>query len=118
MLACGGAVLASDTPALAEVLGGRGTRIDPADADAWRSAMARAITDDDWRNTLRAGAVERAAGFTWASCARDTAAGYAAALRPAIHTTTGPTRPYPGGPCGASSTSTTTRPTTSAGPKS
>jgi glycosyltransferase involved in cell wall biosynthesis len=118
MLACGGAVLASDTPAVTEILGGCGTRIDPADADAWRSAMQRAITDDDWLGTLRLGAIERAAEFTWANCARDTAAGYAAALRPAIHTTTGPNRPYPGGPCGASSTSTTTRPTTSAGPKS
>jgi alpha-1,3-rhamnosyl/mannosyltransferase len=93
MLACGGAVLASDTPALAEVLGGCGTRIDPADADGWRSAMGRAVADDDWLTTLKAGAVERAAAFTWANCARDTVAGYASALRPAIHTTTGPTRP-------------------------
>jgi glycosyltransferase involved in cell wall biosynthesis len=104
MLACGGAVLASDTPALTEVLGGCGTRIDPADTDGWRSAMQRAMTEDDWLATLRTGAVERSAEFTWANCARDTAAGYAAALRPAIHTTTGPTRPPSGGPCGASCT--------------
>jgi glycosyltransferase involved in cell wall biosynthesis len=104
MLACGGAVLASDTPALTEVLGGCGFRIDPADADGWRTALRRAITDDDWRATLRAGAVERAAEFTWAHCARDTAAGYAAALGRPVHTTTGPTRPDPGGPCGASCT--------------
>ena len=81
MLACGGAVLASDTPALTEVLGGRGFRINPADADGWHAAMQRAITDDDWLTTLRTGAVERAAEFTWANCARDTVAGYAAALR-------------------------------------
>lgn len=104
MLACGGAVLASDTPALAEVLGGCGFRIDPADADGWRTALRRAITDDDWLATLRAGAVERAAEFTWANCARDTAAGYAAALGRPVHTTTGPIRPDPGGPCGASCT--------------
>jgi alpha-1,3-rhamnosyl/mannosyltransferase len=121
MLACGGAVLASATPALSEVLGGCGFRIDPADADGWHVAMQRAITDDDWLNSLRTGAVDRAAEFTWANCARDTVVGYAAALgkrESTFHTTTGPTRPDPGGPCGASSTSTTTRPKTSAGPKS
>jgi alpha-1,3-rhamnosyl/mannosyltransferase len=93
MLACGGAVLASDTPSLTEVLGGCGTRIDPADAAGWRAAMQRAMADDDWLRTLKAGAAERAAGFTWANCARDTVTGYTAALGPAIHTTTGPTRP-------------------------
>jgi glycosyltransferase involved in cell wall biosynthesis len=80
MLACGGAVLASNTPAVAEVVGPCGFQIDPADADGWGAAMHRAITDDDWVKTLKAGAVERAAGFTWANCARDTAAGYRAAV--------------------------------------
>jgi glycosyltransferase involved in cell wall biosynthesis len=123
MLARGGAVLASDTPAVAEVLGSCGYRIDPADADGWQSAMRRAITDDDWIMTLRVGTIERAAEFTWANCARDTVAGYVAALgsrrsTPRIHTKTEPIRPTTCGPCGASSTSTTTRPTISAGPKS
>jgi alpha-1,3-rhamnosyl/mannosyltransferase len=104
MLAYGGAVLASDTPALTEVLGSCGHRIDPADADGWRSAMQRAIVDDDWLYELRRGALDRATEFTWANCARDTVTGYAAALRPPIHTTTEPTRPQPGGPCGASCT--------------
>jgi alpha-1,3-rhamnosyl/mannosyltransferase len=80
MLACGGAVLASSTPAVAEVVGPCGAQIDPADADGWRAGLHRAIVDDDWVRTLKAGAVERAAGFTWANCARDTVAGYLAAV--------------------------------------
>jgi glycosyltransferase involved in cell wall biosynthesis len=80
MLASGGAVIASSTPAVAEVLGECGFKIDPADADGWRNAMRRAINDDEWVQTLRVGAIERAAGFTWANCAWDTVAGYRAAL--------------------------------------
>jgi alpha-1,3-rhamnosyl/mannosyltransferase len=83
MLACGGAVLASSTPAVAEVVGACGMRIDPADADGWRTAMQKAIAEDDWLNTLRVGAVERAAEFTWGTCARDTVSAYGAALRSA-----------------------------------
>jgi alpha-1,3-rhamnosyl/mannosyltransferase len=80
MLACGGAVIASATPAVAEVLGGCGTLIDPADTDGWRQAMARAIADDEWLQSLRLGGMRRAAEFTWANCARDTLAGYRAAF--------------------------------------
>jgi alpha-1,3-rhamnosyl/mannosyltransferase len=81
MLACGGAVLASSTPAVAEVLGGCGTLVDPGDVDAWRASMARAIHDDDWLDSLRKGGPERAASFTWAGCAQDTLRAYQAALR-------------------------------------
>lgn len=80
MLACGGTVIGSSTSAVAEVLGGCGTLIDPMDTDGWRAAMSRAITDPDWVDTLRAGGIQRAAAFTWANCARDTLAGYRAAL--------------------------------------
>ena len=48
MLACGGVVLASSTPAVAEVLGGCGTLIDPADQDAWRDSMIRVINEPEW----------------------------------------------------------------------
>jgi alpha-1,3-rhamnosyl/mannosyltransferase len=81
MLACGGAVIASSTPAVAEVLGGCGVLVDPNDLDGWRAAMARAICDGDWLESLRKGGPERAASFTWAGCAQDTLAGYRAALR-------------------------------------
>jgi len=80
MLACGGAVLASSTPAVAEVLGGCGMLLDPADSDAWRNAMTRAIDEPKWIDELKRGGPERAAEFTWANCALDTIRGYDAAL--------------------------------------
>ena len=80
MLACGGAVIASRDPAVGEVLGPCGTRLDPANEPGWRDALAQAVTEPDWLTQLRAGATEQAARFTWAVCARDTLAGYRAAL--------------------------------------
>ncbi|HKB02732.1 MAG TPA: glycosyltransferase family 1 protein [Gemmataceae bacterium] len=80
MMACGGAVIASSTPAVAEVLGPCGTLVDPADAGGWHDAMATAIREPDWSALLARGAVERAAQFTWKACARDTLAAYRAAL--------------------------------------
>jgi glycosyltransferase involved in cell wall biosynthesis len=80
MLACGGAVIASTATAVAEVLGPCGIRIDPADESGWRDAMTRAITESDWLSEIRKGAIERAAQFTWAGCARDTLAAYRVAL--------------------------------------
>ncbi len=81
MLACGGAVIASTTPAVAEVLGGCGMLLDPADPDTWRNAMTRAINEPEWVEELRTGGVMRAAEFTWANCACDTLRGYQAALK-------------------------------------
>jgi glycosyltransferase involved in cell wall biosynthesis len=81
MLACGGAVIASTDPAVGEVLGPCGTRIDPADEAGWRDAIARAIRDPDWVATMRTGGIERAGEFTWSKCAGDTIRAYRAALR-------------------------------------
>lgn len=80
MLACGGAVIGSDTPALTEVLGGCGTTVDPLDRDGWRAAMADVISNPDRAVELCRGGVERAREFTWANCARDTVKAYWAVL--------------------------------------
>ncbi len=72
MMACGGAVLASTAAALVEVLGGRGCSLDPLDEDAWRAAMMRVVSDDEWWWSLRRGTQEAARGFTWERCAADT----------------------------------------------
>jgi alpha-1,3-rhamnosyl/mannosyltransferase len=72
MLACGGAVLASTAGALAETLGGQAHLIDPHDADGWRDALVRVLTDDDWWQELRCGGVEWARPFTWERCADQT----------------------------------------------
>jgi O-antigen biosynthesis alpha-1,3-rhamnosyltransferase len=80
MMACGGAVIASSTPAVAEVLGVCGTLLDPTDEGGWHEAMARAIREPDWAVSLAQAAVERAAQFTWKACASDTLTAYRAAL--------------------------------------
>jgi O-antigen biosynthesis alpha-1,3-rhamnosyltransferase len=80
MMACGGAVIASSTPAVAEVLGACGTLVDPTDEGGWHESMARAIREPDWAVSLARGAIERAAQFTWKACANDALTAYRAAL--------------------------------------
>jgi alpha-1,3-rhamnosyl/mannosyltransferase len=72
MLACGGAVLASTAGAVAETVGRQAHLIEPWDIDGWRQAMQRVLTDDEWWQSLRRGAVEAARPFTWEQCAADT----------------------------------------------
>jgi alpha-1,3-rhamnosyl/mannosyltransferase len=80
MLACGGAVLASKAGALAETVGGQAHLVDAEDADGWRSALVRVLTDDDWHRSLRSGAEEVARPFTWERCAEQTWQVYQQAL--------------------------------------
>ena len=72
MLACGGAVLASTAGALAETVGGQAHLIPAADEDGWRAAMLRVVTEDEWWQSLRQGAVEAARPYTWENCATAT----------------------------------------------
>ena len=72
MLACGGAVLASTAGAVAEMVRGQGHLIAAEDEDGWRSALQRVVTDDEWWQALRRGAVVAARPYTWENCARAT----------------------------------------------
>ena len=72
MLACGGAVLASNIDVLVETIGSQAHLTDPNDVDAWRAALARIVEDEDWWQELRAGAVEAARPYTWDRCASAT----------------------------------------------
>jgi alpha-1,3-rhamnosyl/mannosyltransferase len=72
MLACGGAVLASTAAALVEIVGGAAHLLDPHDLEGWRDAMARIVTDADWRQQLECGAEAVARPFTWERCAAET----------------------------------------------
>jgi len=65
MLACGGAVLASAIGPHQEAVGGVAHLLEAADEAGWRDALARAIDDDDWLDSLRAGATRHARAFTW-----------------------------------------------------
>jgi alpha-1,3-rhamnosyl/mannosyltransferase len=72
MLACGGAVLASTAAAVAETAGGQAHLIPAEDEDGWRAALLRLVSDDDWWQALRRGAVESASRYTWEACAAGT----------------------------------------------
>lgn len=76
MLACGGAVLASDIPVLREIAHAGVQFIDPADEPGWRRAIERIITDPDYRASLRGAGADHAASYTWDRAARQTLALY------------------------------------------
>lgn len=76
MMACGGAVLASTAGALVELFGATAHLTAADDVDGWRTAMAQAISDDDWIAQLRRPALAAAAPFTWRRCAEETVAVY------------------------------------------
>lgn len=73
MLACGGAVLASDAAAIAEMMPA-GLELLPAnDPAAWREAMRWTLRDEDYLNALKRGGPAHASRFRWDECARQTA---------------------------------------------
>jgi alpha-1,3-rhamnosyl/mannosyltransferase len=72
MMACGGAVLASTAGSVAEIVGPCAHVVDPHDEQAWREAMQRVVTDDDWRRRLRRGVRQWVQPFTWERCAAQT----------------------------------------------
>jgi glycosyltransferase involved in cell wall biosynthesis len=78
-LACGTPVVASDLPALREVLGDQAGLVPPGDPAALAAALARAL-DDPGGEPARAARRTRAAGFTWENCAQATLSAYRLAL--------------------------------------
>jgi alpha-1,3-rhamnosyl/mannosyltransferase len=76
MMACGGAVLGSTAEALRETVGRQAHLIDPDDVAGWRDAMARVMTDPDWRLKLCQDAPEVAKPYTWQRCAAETLQAY------------------------------------------
>lgn len=63
-MACGVPVVASESGALPDVVGGAGLLVPPGDADALRAAILQA-TDADLARRLRAAGLERAQSCTW-----------------------------------------------------
>ncbi|HEX6678546.1 MAG TPA: glycosyltransferase family 1 protein [Actinomycetes bacterium] len=78
-LACGTPVVASDLPALREVLGDQADFVPVGDPATLAGALA-AVLKDDGGEDGRAARRRRAAGFTWEGCARATLAAYRRAL--------------------------------------
>jgi glycosyltransferase involved in cell wall biosynthesis len=80
-MSCGTPVLASNTSALPEVVGGGGLLLDPGDETAWLGATRRVLSDEQLRAGLSARAVEQASGFSWDRSARETVAVYRRVLQ-------------------------------------
>jgi glycosyltransferase involved in cell wall biosynthesis len=78
-LACGTPVVASDLPALREVLGDQADLVTPGDPAALAGALARTL-EDPGGERARAARRTRAAGFTWENCAQATLSAYHLAL--------------------------------------
>lgn len=74
-LACGTAVISSNSSSLPEVVGESGLLVDPT-ADAFRDAIDKVLTDDDLKKELAEAGVTRAASFSWEKTAQETLALY------------------------------------------
>ncbi len=79
-MASGAPVLTSNTSALKEVAGGYAHLVDPLDGERMAKAIARLMTDDEYRQSLVEKGVARAADFRWELCARKTLEVYRSVL--------------------------------------
>lgn len=68
-MACGTPVVASDSGALPDVVGGAGLLVPPGDPDALRRALLRVGTDPELATTLRDEGLGRAASCSWSEVA-------------------------------------------------
>ena len=75
-MACGTPVVASNVPAIAEVVGDAGLLVPPTDPAAVAHAVERVLTDRALAGSLRQRGLARAARFTWKQTAAATAAVY------------------------------------------
>jgi len=75
-MASGSPVLTSNAASLPEVAGDAALSVDATSVDALADGLARILTDEPLRATLRTRGIERAATFTWQRCAQQTIAVY------------------------------------------
>jgi len=75
-MACGTPVVASTTPALAEIAEGAALLADPLDVESIAQALREALESETARARLIASGRERARQFTWRRCAEQTLAVY------------------------------------------
>jgi glycosyltransferase involved in cell wall biosynthesis len=79
-LACGVPVVGSNASSIPEIVGPAGILVDPDDVEGMAGGLLAVLTDDALRAELAERAVQQAAHFSWATCAAQTAAVYAACL--------------------------------------
>jgi glycosyltransferase involved in cell wall biosynthesis len=78
-MACGVPVITSNASSLPEVVRDAGLTVPPLDTEAWTKAMWHTLFDPATRANLAARGRARAAQFSWAEAARQTAEIYALA---------------------------------------
>ncbi|MEX3640006.1 glycosyltransferase [Paraburkholderia sp. BR14320] len=64
-MACGAVVLGSNATSVPEVIGREDAMFDPASLSQLRELMTKALTDDSFRQSLRASALQQAQEFSW-----------------------------------------------------
>ena len=69
-MACGTTPIVSRVASLPEIVGDVGLLIDPHDIGSITAALARVLTDSQWRERQEQAALRRAAGFRWSDTAR------------------------------------------------
>jgi glycosyltransferase involved in cell wall biosynthesis len=75
-MACGTIPIVSNRSSLPEVVGEVGLQINPDDPVALANAIEQALTDNEWRATMRHAGLERAKNFTWKKTAAVALAAY------------------------------------------
>lgn len=75
-MACGTAVIASNTSCLPEVVGDAGLMTDPLNAGDWTKAMLNVVGHREFRQRLIERGLKQAKKFTWEKTAEKTAAQY------------------------------------------
>jgi len=69
-MACGAAVIGSNTSSIPEVIGRADALFDPTKPQAIAEKMAQALTDEGFRQSLREHGLRQAKKFTWDACAK------------------------------------------------
>ncbi len=69
-MACGTTPIVSRVASLPEIVGDVGMLIDPQDIGSIAEALARVLTDSQWRRRQEQAALRRAAAFRWSETAR------------------------------------------------
>ena len=76
-MACGTAVVTSNTTSLPEVVGNAGITVDPHNPDELAQALLRCLTDSAFRQQLEEKGLKRAAQFNWSRSAQQAMQSYA-----------------------------------------
>jgi glycosyltransferase involved in cell wall biosynthesis len=71
-MACGCPVIASERTSIPEVVGDAGILLDPEDPKAWCNAMFRVLDEPAIRKDMKEKSLQRAAMFSWETCAHKT----------------------------------------------